>query len=94
MQSTLNIVNKSGAWFAYNGDKIGQGRENAKNYLTEHPDIMEETGSARSASTMHIEEQAEEEEEQTETPERKREKGVNDSHQSGTQLGQRQSYRV
>lgn len=38
----LNLVSKSGAWFAYNGDKIGQGRENAKNYLTEHPDIMSE----------------------------------------------------
>lgn len=36
----LNLVNKSGAWFAYNGDKIGQGRENAKLYLAEHPDIM------------------------------------------------------
>ena len=36
----LNLVSKSGAWFAYNGDKIGQGRENAKNYLTEHPDVM------------------------------------------------------
>ena len=35
-------MNKSGAWYAYNGDKIGQGRENAKNYLTEHPEIMEE----------------------------------------------------
>lgn len=38
----LNLVSKSGAWFAYNGDKIGQGRENAKNYLTEHPEIMAE----------------------------------------------------
>ena len=38
----LNLVNKSGAWFAYNGEKIGQGRENAKNYLSEHPDVMEE----------------------------------------------------
>lgn len=38
----LNLVNKSGAWFSYNGDKIGQGRENAKNYLTEHPDVMAE----------------------------------------------------
>lgn len=38
----LNLVNKSGAWFAYNGDKIGQGRENAKSYLTEHPEIMSE----------------------------------------------------
>jgi len=39
---TSNVVQKSGAWFAYNGDKIGQGRENAKTYLSEHPDIMEE----------------------------------------------------
>ena len=39
---TSNVVQKSGAWFAYNGDKIGQGRENAKIYLTEHPDIMNE----------------------------------------------------
>ena len=39
---TSNVVQKGGAWFAYNGDKIGQGRENAKIYLSEHPDIMEE----------------------------------------------------
>ena len=38
----LNLVSKSGAWFAYNGDKIGQGRENAKTYLSEHPEIMDE----------------------------------------------------
>lgn len=38
----LKLVSKSGAWFAYNGDKIGQGRENAKTYLKEHPDVMEE----------------------------------------------------
>lgn len=37
-----NIINKSGAWYAYNGNKIGQGRENAKIYLKEHPDIMAE----------------------------------------------------
>ena len=37
-----NIVNKSGAWYAYNGDKIGLGRENAKLFLKEHPDLMEE----------------------------------------------------
>ena len=33
----VGIVNKSGAWYAYEGDKIGQGRENAKNYLRENP---------------------------------------------------------
>lgn len=37
-----NIVEKSGAWYAYNGSKIGQGRENAKIYLKEHPEICEE----------------------------------------------------
>lgn len=38
----LDIINKSGAWYAYNGDKIGQGRENAKTYLSTHPEVMEE----------------------------------------------------
>ena len=37
-----NIVEKSGAWFAYNGEKIGQGRENAKEYLKSNPKIMAE----------------------------------------------------
>ncbi len=35
-----DIVNKAGAWFSYNGDKIGQGRENTKLFLTNNPDIM------------------------------------------------------
>ena len=52
----LGLVSKSGSWFAYNGDKIGQGRENAKHYLTEHPDIMEETGSQDPQSTYAFEE--------------------------------------
>ena len=38
----LGLISKSGSWFAYNGDKIGQGRENAKTYLSEHPEVMEE----------------------------------------------------
>ena len=37
-----NIINKSGAWYAYEGNKIGQGRENAKTYLKEHPEVREE----------------------------------------------------
>ncbi len=37
-----NIIQKSGAWFAYNDEKIGQGRENAKQFLKEHPDMMAE----------------------------------------------------
>ena len=36
----LDIVNKSGAWYNYNGGKIGQGRENAKKYLSEHPSVL------------------------------------------------------
>ncbi len=37
-----DIIQKSGSWFSYNGEKIGQGRENAKIYLEEHPDMMQE----------------------------------------------------
>lgn len=37
-----NIVSKSGAWYAYNGNKIGQGRENAKQYLRDNPEICNE----------------------------------------------------
>ena len=37
-----DIVEKPGAWYAYNGEKIGQGRENAKNFLLEHPAIFAE----------------------------------------------------
>ena len=39
---STDIVEKSGAWFSYNGEKIGQGRENAKVYLENNPDIMYE----------------------------------------------------
>ncbi len=37
-----DVVNKSGAWFAYNGNKIGQGRDNAKQYLKDNPEILAE----------------------------------------------------
>ncbi len=37
-----NIIDKSGSWFAYNGAKIAQGRDAAKQYLIDHPDVMEE----------------------------------------------------
>jgi recombination protein RecA len=39
LASELDIVQKAGAWFSYEGEKIGQGRENAKTYLDEHPEI-------------------------------------------------------
>ena len=37
-----DIINKSGAWFSYNGEKIGQGRENVKKYLAENPNLCNE----------------------------------------------------
>lgn len=42
LAASVNIVSKSGSWYAYNGDKIGQGRENAKTYLSSHPEVMDE----------------------------------------------------
>jgi len=38
----LDIINKSGSWYSYNGDKLGQGRENTKTYLDENPDLYKE----------------------------------------------------
>ena len=42
LATNIDVIQKSGAWFAYNGEKIGQGRENAKQFLIEHKDIYEE----------------------------------------------------
>ncbi len=41
LASDLGIVEKSGAWFSFQGERIGQGRENAKTYLDQHPELME-----------------------------------------------------
>ncbi len=42
LAANIDVINKSGAWYAYNGEKIGQGRENAKQYLEENPAVMAE----------------------------------------------------
>jgi recombination protein RecA len=42
MAADQDIVDKAGAWYSYHGEKIGQGRENAKQYLEEHPDVSED----------------------------------------------------
>ena len=42
LAANVNIVVKSGAWYAYEGNKIGQGRENAKQYLKDNPEICKE----------------------------------------------------
>ena len=51
-----DIIDKSGAWYAYKGEKIGQGRENAKRYLTQHPEVMEEVTEAIKNSLNEVEE--------------------------------------
>ncbi|WP_159591490.1 recombinase RecA [Streptococcus halichoeri] len=40
--SDMDIIQKAGAWFSYNGEKIGQGSENAKRYLADHPEVFDE----------------------------------------------------
>ena len=42
LAANVDIISKSGAWYNYRGEKIGQGRENAKLYLQEHPDVLYE----------------------------------------------------
>ena len=64
----INLVSKSGAWYAYNGDKIGQGRENAKQYLREHPDIMDEVEKKVREKYGLIPSESKDEREQPETP--------------------------
>ena len=45
MAVNLDIIEKSGSWFSYNGQRIGQGRENVKKYLKENPELLEEVES-------------------------------------------------
>ena len=54
--ANLDIVQKSGAWYAYLGEKIGQGRENAKAYLKQNPDVCEEIADAIRAHYSETEE--------------------------------------
>ena len=42
LASEIGIIDKSGAWYSYKGEKIGQGKENAKAFLKNNPDIKEE----------------------------------------------------
>jgi recombination protein RecA len=41
LASEANVVDKSGAWFSFNGERIGQGRENAKQFLIDHPEVAQ-----------------------------------------------------
>lgn len=46
LAAKVDIINKSGAWYNYQGSKIGQGRENTKKYLEDHPDVLYEVDRA------------------------------------------------
>jgi len=53
----LDIIKKSGAWFSYNGEKLGQGRDNVRKYMAEHPEFFEDIDKqvrANSAKLMQI----------------------------------------
>lgn len=54
LAAKVDVVQKSGAWYYYNGDKVGQGRENAKKYLVEHPELCSEID-AKVRDFYHIE---------------------------------------
>ncbi|NBH12621.1 recombinase RecA [Lachnospiraceae bacterium] len=58
----FGIINKSGAWFAYNGVKIGQGRENAKKYLTDNEEVFTEVEEKVRAQVLADEEDGKQEE--------------------------------
>jgi len=48
------LVDKAGAWYSYNGDRVGQGKENVRNYLKEHPETAEEIESAIRARLLPV----------------------------------------
>jgi recombination protein RecA len=54
LAAARNIVEKSGAWYAYNGGKIGQGREATKQYLQDNPEIMEEIATKVAAAEKEV----------------------------------------
>ncbi len=56
LAAKYDVINKSGAWYSYNGDRIGQGRENAKNYLAQNPAVFEEVDRLVREKLMPVEE--------------------------------------
>ncbi len=63
LAAEIGVIQKSGAWYAYDGNKIGQGRENAKNFLKENPEIMTDVeGKVRSHFCLNGEGAQEQEE--------------------------------
>jgi len=55
MGSNLKLVEKAGAWYSYKGEKIGQGKDNAREYLREHPEVANEIDAKiRANSKVHL----------------------------------------
>ena len=52
------LVEKSGAWYSYNGERIGQGKDNAREYLKEHPEMAREIENKVRATVGVVEQQA------------------------------------
>ena len=67
----LNLIDKSGAWYAYKGDKIGQGKANAAKFLEDSPAVANEIESAIRAQTMNVSKSAAAQEKPEEKPEEK-----------------------
>ena len=65
--ASLDILDKSGAWYAYNGEKIGQGKENVKIYLKENPDLRDEIEEKVRAHYGFLDEKKEKKEEKKES---------------------------
>ena len=53
LATEVDIVEKSGAWFSFQGERIGQGRENARTYLEQHPDMLDKIESAGARQARH-----------------------------------------
>ncbi len=51
--TAANIIDKSGAWYSYKGDRIGQGKENVRNFLKEHPEMVAEMEARVRAHVMN-----------------------------------------
>src|SRR5699024_9118446 len=47
-----NLVEKAGSWYSYNGDRVGQGKDNARKYLMDNPAVADEIGTALRAKLM------------------------------------------
>ena len=88
LAAEVNEVQKSGAWYSYNGEKIGQGRENAKKYLKDNPEICEEIEKKVRAHYGLGVEQTEEAAKETEKAKDKKASGTSRKKASGKSKGE------